>query len=73
MVRWLFFIYLKPISILLLSGCTSKVWFKTYYNEVQWYEFRDKGGLPVLRTQNELALEDTLDSLKTGYLKVNCD
>ena len=29
------------------------------YSEVQWYEFRDKGGLPVLRTHEELALEDT--------------
>ena len=47
------------LIILLLSGCTSKAWFKTYYNEVQWYEFRDKGGLPVLRTHEELALEDT--------------
>tara|TARA_Y100001935_G_scaffold115665_1_gene95730 strand:- start:668 stop:877 length:210 start_codon:yes stop_codon:yes gene_type:complete len=47
------------LIILLLSGCTSKVWFKTYYDEVHYYEFRDNGGLPVLRTQNELALEDT--------------
>ena len=47
------------LIILLLSGCTSKVWFKTYYDEVHYYEFRDNGGLPVLRTHNELALEDT--------------
>ena len=47
------------LIILLLYGCSSKAWLKVYYNEVQWYEFRDKGGLPVLRTQNELALEDT--------------
>ena len=45
--------------IILLSSCSSKVWFKTYYSEVQWYEFRDKGDLPVLRTHEELTLEDT--------------
>ena len=47
------------LIILLLSGCVNKNWFKTYYSEVLWYEFRDKGGLPVLRTHEELALEDT--------------
>tara|TARA_Y100001954_G_C15462276_1_gene431467 strand:+ start:294 stop:503 length:210 start_codon:yes stop_codon:yes gene_type:complete len=47
------------LIFLLLSSCVSKNWFKTYYSEVQWYEFRDKGGLPVLRTHEELALEDT--------------
>ena len=49
----------KLFLFLLLSSCVSKKWFKTYYNEVQWYEFTDKGGLPVLRTHEELAVEDT--------------
>ena len=47
------------LIFLLLSSCVSKNWFKIYHSEVQWYEFRDKGGLPVLRTHEELALEDT--------------
>lgn len=47
------------LLLMLLCSCSSKVWFKTYYDEVHYYEFRDDGGLPVLRTQNELALEDT--------------
>jgi hypothetical protein len=40
-------------------SCVPRQWFKTYYNEVHWYEFKDKVGLPVLRTYEELALEDT--------------
>ena len=51
--------FLFIFLIIFFSSCSSKAWLKVYYNEVQWYEFRDKGGLPVLRTQNELALEDT--------------
>ena len=46
------------LFILLLS-CAPKTWLKVYYNEVHWYEFKDNKGLPVLRTHEELALEDT--------------
>ena len=51
--------FLIIFLLILFSSCSSKVWFKTYYEEVHYYEFRDNGGLPVLRTHNELALEDT--------------
>ena len=51
--------FLFIFLIISFSSCSSKVWFKTYFDDVHHYEFRDKGGLPVLRTQNELALEDT--------------
>ena len=46
------------LFILLLS-CAPKTWLKVYYYEVLWYEFKDNKGLPVLRTHEELALEDT--------------
>ena len=51
--------FLIIFLLILFSSCSSKVWFKTYYEEVHYYEFRDIGGLPVLRTHNELALVDT--------------
>ena len=44
---------------MLLLSCAPKPWLKVYYNEVHWYEFKDEAGLPILRTHNELALEDT--------------
>ena len=44
---------------MLLVSCVSKSWLKVYYNEVRWYEFQDEAGLPILRTHEELALEDT--------------
>ena len=44
---------------MLLLSCVPNRWFKMYYDEVRWYEFKDNKGLPVLRTREELVLEDT--------------
>ena len=44
---------------MLLLSCVPNRWFKVYYDEVHWYEFKDNKGLPVLRTHEELVLEDT--------------